>query len=606
MPSMSVRADVLAKSAEISAVGVAANLSAPFGWADPGPFFLLWISFVQVEREGGTAVSAFRGQIARKLAGPSGGQVAKVHPGRVIIVGAGPTGLLLAAELALAGIGVLVLERRAAQREDSRAICLHARTVEALDLRGQGQLFARTGLPVPAFPLGPRGAVIKFGMLDSDFPVLLDMPQGHVERLLLDWGARLGVQVRWSSAVTGLAADDEGVTVSLADGGSERASYVVGCDGVRSFVRDAAAIPFPGMHNPGSVILADLRLAGLPMDRAYGDLSPAGMLLVFPFRDGTCRVVLYDYSLADVPVTEPVTLEEVTASLRRVAGRDFGPHGLYWAGRYRSESRQAPAYRAGRILLAGDAAHAHSPAGAQGMNTGLQDSVNLGWKLAADLNGWAPSWLLDSYHSERYPVGAAVLALSGRQFALNTAKTPARRLLRWAVHRLVVPLPPVQARLARDYSGLSISYPPAPWAPTPVPGGGVAPPSGQDPLAGTRLPPGLLTLAGGAGGGTVTAAGPGAGQDGGTSGSPDGGTVRLYELFTAGQFVLLDRESGERPGDIPSHVRLVRYTGRLPGRLPAAVLARPDGYIAWASDEPDPAARARAAADAVRRWCTPG
>ncbi len=522
--------------------------------------------------------------------------MATVRPGRVVIVGAGPTGLLLAAELALAGVRVLVLERRAAPREDSRAICLHARTVEALDLRGQGQVFAQAGLPVPAFPLGPRGAEIRFGRLDSDFPVLLDMPQGQVERLLLAWGTSLGVEVRWSAGVTGLAPDDQGVIVSLADGGTERASYVVGCDGVRSFVRDAAAIPFPGVHNPGSVILADLRLDGLPMDRAYGDLSPAGMLLVFPFRDGTCRVVLYDYSLADVPVTEPVTLEEVTASLRRVAGRDFSPHGLYWSGRYRSESRQAPAYRAGRILLAGDAAHAHSPAGAQGMNTGLQDSVNLGWKLAAELNGWAPSWLLDSYHSERHPVGAAVLALSGRQFALNTAKTPARRLLRWAVHRLLVPLPPVQARLARDYSGLSVSYPPAPWLPAPPRGGAAAASGGTGsaaahPLAGTRLPRG-----------TVTLASPGDGPPGGPSGS----TARMYDLFRAGQFVLLERESGEPATELPGHVRLVRYAGRLPERLPAAVLARPDGYIAWASAEPDPAVRARAAAEAVRRWCTPG
>ncbi len=156
------------------------------------------------------------------------------------------------------------------------------------------------------------------------------------------------------------------MTVTLADGHVERADYVVGCDGVHSFVRNAAAIPFPGIHNPGSVILADLRLAGLPMDAAYGDLSRAGMLLVFPFRDGTCRVVLYDFARADVPVTEPVTLEEVTTSLRRVVGRDFGPSDLTWTRRYRSESRQATAYRRGRVLLAGDAAHAHSPAGRAG------------------------------------------------------------------------------------------------------------------------------------------------------------------------------------------------------------------------------------------------
>ena len=148
------------------------------------------------------------------------------------------------------------------------------------------------------------------------------------------------------------------------------------------------------------------------MTDAYGDLSDRGMLLVFPFRDGSCRVVLYDYARADLPVTEPVTLEEVRASLLHIGGQDFGPRDMAWSGRYRSESRQAPAYRSGRIFLAGDAAHTHSPAGAQGMNTGLQDAVNLGWKLAAAARGGAPDWLLDSYHTERHPVGAAVLSLA--------------------------------------------------------------------------------------------------------------------------------------------------------------------------------------------------
>ena len=315
----------------------------------------------------------------------------------VVIVGAGPTGLLLASELALAGASCVVLERRPGPRDDSRAICLHARSLEALDLRGQAAAFGQAGLPVPGFPLGPRGAKINFGVLDSDFPYMLDMPQSQIERLLLARALELGADVRWSATVTAVSQDDSGVAVTLADGSQLRASYIVGCDGVHSFVRAAAAIPFPGADNPGSVTLADLRLDGLPMDAAYGDLSRTGMLLVFPFRDGTCRVVLYDYSRADVPVSEPVGLAEVSASLRRVTGHDFGPRELSWSRRYRSESRQAPSYRAGRVLLAGDAAHAHSPAGAQGMNTGLQDAVNLGWKLAAVAAGRGPDWLLDSY-----------------------------------------------------------------------------------------------------------------------------------------------------------------------------------------------------------------
>jgi 2-polyprenyl-6-methoxyphenol hydroxylase-like FAD-dependent oxidoreductase len=520
----------------------------------------------------------------------------------VVIVGAGPTGLLLASELALAGVPCQVLERRDSPRADSRAICLHARSMEALDQRGQATAFVDAGLAVPGFPLGPRGAKINFGVLDSDFPYMLDMPQSQIERLLLARALELGAEVRWSATVTALSQDDDGATVALADGTQARAAFVVGCDGVHSFVRGAAAIPFPGVDNPGSVVLADLRLDGLPMDAAYGDLSRDGMLLVFPFRDGTCRVVLYDYSRAQVPVTEPVDLAEVISSLRRVTGQDFGPHDLYWSRRYRSESRQAPRYRSGRVLLAGDAAHAHSPAGAQGMNTGLQDAVNLGWKLAATVHGWGPGWLLDSYHDERHPVGADVLALTGRQFRLNTARSPAMRAVRWGVHHLFVPLPPVQSRLARDYSGISIAYAPRP-APARDPAGpGTSGPAGAaaapqrppaigsqsetgapaapapHPLTGTRLPPGTLTLAG-------------------------GGTSRLYELFRDGRFVLLERSAADGPDTLPDRIRTVRYTRCQPSRLPPAVLVRPDGYIAWASGEPDPAVRAKAADAAVHLWC---
>jgi 2-polyprenyl-6-methoxyphenol hydroxylase-like FAD-dependent oxidoreductase len=512
-----------------------------------------------------------------------GGRVPTARSGDVIVVGAGPTGLILAAELALAGARCLVLERRAGPRDDSRAICLHARSLEALDLRGQAGRFTGAGLAVPSFPLGPRGAQIDFSVLDSDFPYLLDLPQSEIERLLLARAVELGAEIRWSSTVTSVEQDDTGVRVALADGSVAHADYVVGCDGVHSFVRNAMAIPFPGIHNPGSVILADLRLDGLRMDSAYGDLSRNGMLLIFPFRDGFCRVVLYDYTQADVPATAPVSLADVAGSLIRVAGRDFGPRDLRWSGRYQSESRQAPTYRAGRVLLAGDAAHAHSPAGAQGMNTGLQDAVNLGWKLGAALGGWGPDWLVDSYTAERHPVGAGVLALSGRQFRLNTVRSPARRALRWAVHRLVVPLPQVQARLARDYSGISIAYPPA--------GPGESP---AHPLAGHRLPRGAVTRS-------------------------DGRRVRLPELFHDGTFVLLDRSAATsasapgRPGAgeaagaaVPGRMATVPYQGATGLRLPATMLVRPDGYIAWASDEPDPAARAAAAGAAVRLWCCPG
>ena len=442
--------------------------------------------------------------------------------GRVIIIGAGPTGLTLACELALAGTECLVLERRAGLRTDSRAANLHARSMELLDLRGQASRFAAAGLPVPAFPLGLTGARIGFGVLHSDFPYLLDIPQSTIEELMAARAAELGVTVGWSRPVTGIEQDGSGVRVTAADGGREEGDYAVGCDGIRSFVRESLGIPFPGAPNPGSVILADLHVDGLPADRAHGELSQRGMLLVFPFRDGSARVVLYDYSRAALPVTEPVTFAEVTASLAHVAGRDLGPRDLRWSRRYRSESRQVPCYRSGRVFLAGAAAHTHSPAGAQGLNLGLQDAMNLGWKLGAAVAGWAPPWLLDSYDSERRPVGAAVLALTGRQFWLNTARTRRRRALRWAAHRLAAPLPGARGWLAREYSGVAVRY--------------QAPP-GSHRLAGRRLPPGTVLPA------EVAAA------DGGSADGPAGTGLRLADLFRDGRFVLLERASGST-GDV--------------------------------------------------------
>jgi 2-polyprenyl-6-methoxyphenol hydroxylase-like FAD-dependent oxidoreductase len=429
---------------------------------------------------------------------------------KVIVVGAGPTGLMLAAELALAGVDCLVLERRDGLRTQSRAICLHARSMEMLDLRGQAANFAAAGLPVPSFPLGLKGAVIGFGRLDGDFPYLLDIPQHEIERLFAARAGQLGATIRWSSPVTAIEQDDAEVRVTTADGTVHHAAYLAGCDGTRSFIREAAGLPFPGAPDPGSVILADLFLDGLPMTDAYGDLSERGMLLVFPFRDGSCRLVLYDFARAGVPVTEPVSLAEVRAALARITGQGFGARDMYWSARYRSESRQVPAYRRGRIFLAGDAAHTHSPAGAQGMNTGLQDAANLGWKLGAALAGWAPGWLLDTYHSERHPVGAAVLTLTGRQFRLNTARSWPRRALRWTAHRVIV-LPPVQTWLARSYSGVAVRYRPAD-----EPGQAAARASAHR-LAGRRLPPGQLTY-------------------------PDGSRHRVYDLFHDGRFVLLQRD----------------------------------------------------------------
>ena len=491
----------------------------------------------------------------------------------IVVVGAGPTGLALACELGLAGVSCRLVERRDAPRRDSRAICLHARSMEMLDLRGLAGVFVEAGLPVPSFPLGPRGATIDFRRLDSDFRYILDIPQSRIEAILLARAQELGVEVQWSTEAVEVVPDGAGVRLRLDGPGgarTERASYVVGCDGIRSSVREGLSLPFPGVSNPGSVTLADAYVDGLPMTDAYGDLSDGGMLLVFPFRDGSCRVVLYDYARAGAPVTEPVTLEEVSEGLVRVAGSDFGIRDMYWSSRYRSESRQATSYQVGRVFLAGDAAHTHSPAGAQGLNTGFQDAMNLGWKLGAATAGWAPDWLLASYQTERHPVGEQVLQLTGMQFRLNTARTRRGRLRRWATYRLVVPLPQAQAWMARRYSGVAVGYPPT-----------VSP---AHRLAGRRLPPGRLTLS-------------------------DGTMAHSYELLHGGRFVLLDQTPDGKPErrpdiSLPGHVDVVSYVRCDRPGWPASVLVRPDGYVAWASGEPDRDRRLTAARDAALAWCS--
>lgn len=242
-----------------------------------------------------------------------------------------------------------------------------------------------------------------------------------------------------------------------------------------------------------------------------------------------------------------------------VAGTDFGLHDPVWVSGTGSASCLADRYRSDRVLLAGDAAHRLYPAGGMGLNVGVQDAWNLGWKLAATVRGGAPGWLLDSYHRERHPVGSAVLRLTGRQFRLNTARTTPRRLLRWAAYRLALPLPPVQYRLARTYSGVAVRY---------------APRNGDGhPLEGTRLPPGRLR-------------------------GRDGAATPLYDLFSDGRFVLFARHPTVAPMGMPDQVRVVGYTASARPDWPAAVLVRPDGYVAWAAD----AAGAAPVRRAVRDW----
>src|SRR4051812_3612573 len=353
----------------------------------------------------------------------------------VVIVGAGPTGLLLGGDLAAAGVSVTVLERRPAQDANlTRAFAVHARTLETFDARGLADDLLTTGARVTALRLLGRIAV-DLSWLPTRFPFVLITPQYESERLLEARAAKLGVQFVHGAEVVGVTQDADGVDVSTADQ-TWRASYVVGTDGIGSIVRRSLDMPFPGRSAVRSVMLADVRLRDAPPDTLSVNATGDALAFMAPFGDGWYRVIAWDRG-HQLPDDAPVDVEEMKAIMRRTLGSDFGLHDPRWTSRFHSDERQAPEYRVGRVFLAGDAAHVHSPAGGQGMNTGLQDAANLSWKLAAAVQGWARPGLLDSYQRERHPVGKLVLRMSGNLLRAGTmppALVPAiRRLATMAV-----------------------------------------------------------------------------------------------------------------------------------------------------------------------------
>ena len=322
----------------------------------------------------------------------------------VVVVGAGPTGLMVAAELALAGVDAVVLERRESpELAGRRAGGFHSRTLEILDQRGIVDRFLSEGQVVQVAGLG--STKLDLSRLPTRFPHSLGLWQHHIERILRGWVEELGVPVRWGVEVTGFEEDDDGVDVALAPGGSVRAAYLVGADGGRSAVRRAAGIDFVGPDATRSHLIAEVQVSeetpkGITYD-AFG-IHALGVL-----EDGhTVRMVVTERELGGP--TEP-TLADLRRVLTEVYGTDFGVHDPGWIGRFTDATRQAAAYRLGRVALAGDAAHVHHPAGGQGIGLGLQDAVNLGWKLASVAKGRAGASLLDTYHAERHPAGARVL-----------------------------------------------------------------------------------------------------------------------------------------------------------------------------------------------------
>ncbi len=489
----------------------------------------------------------------------------------VVIVGGGPTGLMLAGELALVGVDVAIVERRPSQALDgTRAGGLQSRTIEVLDQRGIADRFLAEGqvAQVAAF----AGVRLDISDFPTRHPYGLGLWQNHIERILAGWVDELAVTIHRGREVTALAQDDTGVDVELSDGRSLRAEYLVGCDGGRSLVRKAAGIGFPGWDPTTSSLIAEVEMAEEP-ELGIRD-TPSGRHALgkveYEVRDG--KVVYQPGGTVGVMLTEShvrsgePTLRDLSEGLVAVYGTDFGIHSPTFISRFTDMTRQAASYRDRRVLLAGDAAHVHAPDGGQGLNTGIQDAVNLGWKLAQVVNGTSPERLLDTYHAERHPVGARVLRTT---MALVALRRPDERTkaLGETVAELLESAEP-RTRFAAMMSGLDIHY---------DLGDG-------HPLLGRRMPD--LDL--------VTADGP----------------RRVFALLHEARPVVLRLG---KPADLDiapwaDQVRMVvaAYDGvwELPvlGEVaaPTAVLIRPDGYVAWVGDGTQ-----RRLANALSAWFGP-
>jgi 2-polyprenyl-6-methoxyphenol hydroxylase-like FAD-dependent oxidoreductase len=490
----------------------------------------------------------------------------------VVIAGGGPTGLMLACELGLAGVDAVVLERLGGPSGESRAGGMHARTLEVLDQRGMLAPFLAEGRRLDGahfsgLPLDLTGSPTRY-------PYLLVLLQRHIERLLAARVAELGVPVRRRVEVTGLRQDEDGVDVETGGdraGGRLRARYLVGCDGGRSTVRRLAGVGFPGTDATLTALLGDVELAEPPGEMLFQRPGPGGNWSVLGFEPGWYRMIITEFDGGRARAGSP-DLDELRAATVRMAGTDFGMHSPRWISRFGDAARQADRYRAGRVLLAGDAAHVHYPAGGQGLNTGVQDAVNLGWKLAAVVRGEGGDDLLDSYHAERHPVAARVLQNTRAQTALSRPD-PLTAALRETVGGLLG-VPGANRALALMITALDVRYDV----------GGPA-----HPLLGLRVPDVDLT----------TAAGP----------------VRLSALLHTARPVLLDLGAGlgdDVTGGWSDRVEVVAATAADPvwttpvGEAvpaPRALLVRPDGHVAWvASAAADDAQTLHAALD---RWCGP-
>ena len=453
----------------------------------------------------------------------------------VVIAGGGPTGFMLASELRLHGVGVVVVEKEEAPAPHVRSLGLHVRSIEVMDQRGLLERFLEQGT---RHPLGGFFAAISKPAperLDTAHGFVLGIPQTLTDRLLEEHAAEVGADIRRGCAVVGLVQDEEGVDVELGDGSRLRARYVVGCDGGRSTVRKLLGVGFPGEPTRVETLLGEMEvttplaeIAAVVMEvreteKRFG---------VGPIGDGVCRVVV---PAEGVDRSAPPSLEEFQRQLRAYAGTDFGVHSPRWMSRFGDATRLADRYRVGRVLLAGDAAHIHPPVGGQGLNLGVQDAFNLGWKLAAQVRGWAPADLLDTYESERRPVAADVLDNTRAQMQLM-AQDAGSRALRKLVSELM-DFDEVNRHLTEKIIATGVRYDFGPG----------------HPLVGRRMRDVALKRG------------------------------RLYGLMHAGRGLLLDQTGGLSVsgwGDRVDHVVDVSEEVEAP-----AVLLRPDGHVAWAGED---------------------
>jgi rifampicin monooxygenase len=453
----------------------------------------------------------------------------------VIIAGCGPTGAMLAAELRLHDVRVLVLEKETAPASFVRIVGLHIRSIELMAMRGLLERILERGRRRPA--AGFFAAITKPTPtgLDSAHTYLLGIPQPVIVHLLEEHAIALGARIRRGCAVTGLAQDDDGVTVELAGGEQLRTRYLVGCDGGRSTVRKLLGVGFPGEPARTETLMGEMKVSAPPEEIAARVAEIGETVRPFwlrPFGEGVYQVVVPAAGISDR--AEPPTLDDFARQLRAVAGTDFGVHSPGWLSRFGDATRLADRYRAGRVLLAGDAAHIHPPIGGQGLNLGVQDAFNLGWKLAAEIRGWAPETLLDTYQDERHPVAEDVLDNTRAQLALLSPEPGAR-----AARRLLTELMDfneVNRYLLEKITAIGIRYDFGP---------------GPD-LLGRRLP------------------------------DIDVEQGRLYGLLHRGRGLLLDRTERLTAGgwsDRVDHLADPTATLDVP-----AVLLRPDGHVAWIGD----------------------